>query len=149
MHGGVYVPVTEKTQPNPLLADIPERDIRTSSGKILTLMNPAYMTRQAYELGFKEYGVRAHITSLKPIRPENAPDSWETKALQAFERGGKEIYSVETIEDKEYFRLMNPLITEKGCLLCHARHGYKENDIRAGSVFQYLWSLYGLFCVCN
>jgi len=132
MHGGIYVPVTEKTQPNPFLADIPERDIRTSSGKMLTLMNPAYMTRQVYEVGLEEYGVRAHITSLKPIRSENAPDSWETKALQAFERGEKEIYSVETIEDQKYFRLMSPLITEKGCLLCHARHGYKENDIRGG-----------------
>ena len=132
MHGGVYVPVTEKTQPNPFLSDIPERDIKTSSGKMLTLMNPAYMTRQVYELGLKEYGVRAHITSLKPMRSQNAPDSWETKALHAFERGEKEIYSVETIEGQKYFRLMSPLITEKGCLLCHARHGYKENDIRGG-----------------
>jgi hypothetical protein len=41
MHGGVYVPVTKETQPNPYLYDIPERDITTPSGKRLTLMNPA------------------------------------------------------------------------------------------------------------
>jgi len=27
---------------------------------------------------------------------------------------------------------MRPLITEKGCLECHAKQGYKENDIRGG-----------------
>jgi hypothetical protein len=32
-HGGVYVPTTEKTPPNPYLIDIPERDIVTPSGK--------------------------------------------------------------------------------------------------------------------
>ncbi len=46
MNGGVYVPVTNKPPPNPYLSDIPERDITTPSGRRLTLMNPAYMTRQ-------------------------------------------------------------------------------------------------------
>ncbi len=32
-HGGVYVPVTEETLPNPYLTDMPERDITTLSGK--------------------------------------------------------------------------------------------------------------------
>jgi len=49
-HGGVYVPVSEYPQPNPYLTDIPERDIKTLPGIQLTLMNPAYMTRQIYKL---------------------------------------------------------------------------------------------------
>ena len=132
VHGGVYVSVTKETQPNPHLSDIPERDISTPSGKMLTLMNPAYMTRQAHELEKQKLGVRGHITSLNPIRPENAPDSWETEALRAFERGDAEISSVEDIEGKKYMRLMRPLITEKGCLKCHAKQGYHEGDIRGG-----------------
>ena len=48
-HGGVYVPISEKTQPNPFLSHLPERDIQTPSGKSLTLMNPAYMIRQVME----------------------------------------------------------------------------------------------------
>lgn len=131
-HGGVYVPVTEETQPNPYLSDVPERDITAPSGKRLTLMNPAYMTRKVHELEKKKHGVRGHITSLNLIRPENAPDSWETEALRAFERGETEISSVERIENKEYMRLMRPLITEKGCLRCHAKQGYHEGDIRGG-----------------
>ena len=131
-HGGVYVPVTKETQPNPYLSDVPERDITTPSGKALTLMNPAYMTRQAHELEKRKLGVRGHITSLNPIRPENAPDPWETEALRAFGRGETEINSVEEIQSKKYMRLMRPLITEKGCLKCHAKQGYHEGDIRGG-----------------
>jgi len=132
MHEGVYVPVTNKTPPNPYLSDMPERDITTPSGRRLTLMNPAYMTRQVYELEREVSGARSHLTSSKPIKPENAPDEWEKKALVAFERGVTEISSIENIEGREYFRLMRPFITEEGCLKCHAKQGYKVNDIRGG-----------------
>lgn len=95
-------------------------------------MNPAYMTRQSHELEKQKLGIRGHITSLHPIRPENAPDPWETEALRAFERRETEISSVEEVEGKEYMRLMRPLITEKGCLKCHAKQGYHEGEIRGG-----------------
>lgn len=130
-HGGVYVPETEQTQPNPYL-DVPEREIITPSGKMYTLINPAYMTRQIHELVEDESGVYGHITSLNPIRPKNAADTWETQALQTFERGETEFSSVEEMKGQEYMRLMSPLITEKGCLKCHAVQGYQEGDIRGG-----------------
>ncbi|MBA4379977.1 MAG: histidine kinase, partial [Anaerolinea sp.] len=66
------------------------------------------------------------------IRPENAPDTWETEALEAFERGETEDSSLQEMEGEEYMRLMRPLITESGCLKCHAAQGYKEGDIRGG-----------------
>ena len=132
VHGGVYVPMTEETQPNPYLSDIPERDIITPSGKMLTLINPAYMMRQVHELEKKEYGISGHLTSLNPINPNNAPDGWEAEALQAFEQGETEISSVEEIKSEAYMRLMRPLIVERGCLKCHAKQGYKEGDIRGG-----------------
>ena len=44
--GGVYVPETESTPPNPHLSFVKERDIETPSGKKPTLMNPAYIIRQ-------------------------------------------------------------------------------------------------------
>ena len=40
-HGGVYVPATEKTPPNPFLRDVPEQDIITPTGRHNTLINPA------------------------------------------------------------------------------------------------------------
>jgi hypothetical protein len=130
-HGGVYAPVTRQTPPNPYMKH-PERDIKTLTGKTLTLINPAYMNRQVHELEKSQSGVLSRITSLKPIRPDNAPDLWEEKALKAFEQGEPEISSVELLDGKEYFRLMKPLITEEECIQCHGKQGYKEGDIRGG-----------------
>ena len=131
-HGGVYVPVTDKTPPNPYL-EIPERDITTPSRKALTLMNPAYMTRQVYKLTLERFGVLSHITSLNPINPDNKPDPWEIEALKAFESGVEEVISSETIDGILHLRLMRPFITEEGCLKCHAKQGYKLGDIRGGA----------------
>jgi len=132
LHGGVYVPVTPKTPPNPALADWPERDITTPSGRKLTLVNPAYMTRQVHELSKGRYGVTGHITSLRPVNPINAPDPWEIAALKAFEKGVKEVSSVEAVNGEPLLRFMRPFVTEKDCLKCHDIHGYKEGDIRGG-----------------
>ena len=131
-HGGVYVPITDKTPPNPHLSHIKERDITTPSGRALTLVNPAYMTRQVHELGLEQYGSRGHITSLKPLRYANAADEWETTALLSFEQGVKEVSSVEKLNNRDYMRLMRPMITEQGCLKCHAEQGYKVGDLRGG-----------------
>ncbi len=131
-HGGVYVPVTNQTPPNPYLSNVEERDITTPSGRALTLINPAYMTRQVHEMDAAQYGQRGHITSLNPIRPANAADEWETKALRAFEQGATEVSSVEKLDNEEYLRLMRPMITEQACLKCHAEQGYKAGDLRGG-----------------
>ena len=90
-HGGVYVPVTKRTPPSPYLSHIPDRDIITQQGKELTLLNPAYMTREVHELENKMYGIRGHITSLNVIRPANKADKWERIALEQFEQGAEEV----------------------------------------------------------
>ncbi|MDI6852080.1 MAG: PAS domain S-box protein [Deltaproteobacteria bacterium] len=131
-HGGVYVPITPETPPNPYLSHLPERDIKTPSGRALTLLNPAYMTRQVHELSAQLYGIKGHLTSLKPIRAGNAPDDWETKALEAFEAGTPELSEVVELAGDPHLRFMRPMHTEKACLKCHAAQGYKEGDIRGG-----------------
>lgn len=129
--GGVYAPVNPATQPNPYL-EVPERDIQTPSGKPLTKVNPAYMTRQVHELGALASGVLGHITSLKPLRPQNQPDAWERGILERLEAGTTEVSEVKEIGGKQYMRFMRPLVTETACLPCHASQGYKIGDIRGG-----------------
>jgi len=129
LHGGVYVPISETTQPNPYLKG-PERDVVTTDGKRLTKINPAYMTRQVAELAQQGSGLQFHITSLNPIRPQNAPMPWERAALERFEMGEKEIG--EFRHEGCTYRYMAPLITTKACLKCHADQGYKLGDIRGG-----------------
>ena len=130
-HGGVYVPVTNDTQPNPYLDD-PARDIEVNQNLKLTKVNPAFMTRQIAEIAAKQEGVRFHITSLKPIRPGNRPTARELRALRAFETGTKKVGEIINEESGSYFFYMAPLKTEKACLKCHALQGYREGDIRGG-----------------
>ncbi len=131
-HGGLYVPATEKTPPNPYLAHLPERDIVLPSGRKLTLMNPAYALRQLMADFQTEYGVRGHITSLKPLNPVNAPDAWERQSLASFGRGAVEASEFTALDGKTFLRIMRPMITRQGCLKCHAPQGYRVGDILGG-----------------
>ncbi len=131
-HGGVYVPVGGETRPNPYLTMVKERDITTASGRQLTLLNPAYITRQIFDEMKKEGSLYGHITSLEPLNPANAPDPWERTALMAIRDGAGEVKGIQRQDGKEVMRLMRPLPTEKPCLNCHASQGYKVGDVRGG-----------------
>ncbi len=168
-HGGVYVPVTEQTQPNPYLENMPERDLVTSSGRKLTLLNPAYMLRQLMDSYSDLYSVKSHLTSLKPLNIGNMPSSWERKALVSFENGEKELLEVIENGTTSNLHMMRPMIAEKECLKCHVNQGYALNDVLGGvsvivplqsyiasadiekreiiTVFILSWSL-GLFVIC-
>ncbi len=131
-HGGVYVPATAETPPNPYLLGLPERDIPTPSGRQLTLVNPAYMTRQVHELEAGAYGLRGHITSLTPLRPENAPDPWEATALTQVSATVPEYSEVADLDGRPHLRLMRVIVTEPSCLKCHAAQGYRVGQVRGG-----------------
>ncbi len=129
--GAVYVPVTGSTPLNPHLKS-KDRELVTVDGKRLALVNPAYMTRQVHDIEKDKTGARGHITSLKPIRPENAPDPWERRALLTLADGANEVSEVQWIRGEAYMRLMRPLVTKKTCMRCHAKQGYRVGDIRGG-----------------
>jgi two-component system NtrC family sensor kinase len=130
-HGGVYVPVTPEIQPNSYLED-PTRDVVTTTGVALTKINPAYMTRLIGNLADAQNGTVFHMTSLRPIRPANAPDAWERIALESFERGQKEVASLEAGKQGEQLRYMAPLLVQRPCLDCHRKQGYQEGEVRGG-----------------
>jgi diguanylate cyclase (GGDEF)-like protein/PAS domain S-box-containing protein len=135
-HGGLYAPVTEATQPNPYLKH-PKRDITDNFGRQLTLINPAFMTRQIAEIAAQAEGVRFHITSRNPIRPANEADSWEAESLGLFEAS--------RVKERLAFfadgggviagpahRYMAPLVVKPPCMKCHEVQGYQVGDIRGG-----------------
>jgi len=130
-HGGVYVPVTEKTLPNPYL-DTPMRDIDVNDNLMLTKVNPAFMTRQISEIDSEEKDIQFHITSLNPIRPENKATEREVIFLKDFEKGVKEAGIFMKEGSRTSFFYMAPLKTRKSCLTCHAEQGYKAGDVRGG-----------------
>lgn len=116
-HGGVFVPVGPGVAPNPHLP-ASERSLATASGEMLVRVNPAYMTRQIADIAALNAGVHFHITSLAPIRPENAPDAWERETLAALPPDGR-FELVFGGSDKGQFRFMAPLLTEESCRGCH------------------------------
>ena len=133
MHNGVFVKIVKGgVEPNPYL-NPKGREITDTHGNVYTKINPAFMTRLVHELGELRSGVRGHITSNNPIRPANAPDSWEKAALAVLENGQMtEVSDIVTMDGVPHLRFLGGLVTEKSCLSCHAFQGYKEGDIRGG-----------------
>jgi two-component system NtrC family sensor kinase len=137
-HGGVYVPVSRKIRPNPLLVD-PLRGITTREGVRLTKVNHAQMVRLVSNLLTEERGIRVRITSLTPLQPENAPADWEANALKEFEGGKKEVYEVTGPTDRPIFRFMSPLKVEPSCVRCHSELRGRPGDIRGGVSISFSW----------
>ncbi|WP_207262355.1 diguanylate cyclase [Desulfovibrio sp. Huiquan2017] len=127
----VYVAVNDTTKPNPYIKDN-QRDI-TAGDMELTMMNPAYMTREISDISFAKEGVKFHITSLNLIRKANGATELEAEALREFEKGVPEkgMFITEGTDKGKYF-YMAPLVTAKSCLKCHIEQGYKVGEIRGG-----------------
>ncbi|MBI5075146.1 MAG: diguanylate cyclase [Nitrospirae bacterium] len=128
-YGGVYVEKTPGMQSNPYLVN---PDLTTTDGRVFTKKNPALMTREISELADKEGLFSFHITSLKPLNPENRADAFEQEALKGFSQGITEYFRDEQKPGKTLFRYMAPLYVESSCLECHAQEGYKVGEVRGG-----------------
>lgn len=127
-HGGVYVEKLPWVEPNPYLRNAAMTDV---TGKHYVKENPAMVTKQLSQYAEREKLYVFHITSLKLLNPENAPDVFERAALVDFEaRQVKEAATTERIGESYYYRYIAPLYIEKACLECHNHQGYKIGDVR-------------------
>ncbi|OFX20202.1 MAG: hypothetical protein A2033_19300 [Bacteroidetes bacterium GWA2_31_9] len=130
-NGGVYIPISDSIQPNPYL-DVPEKNIVSSDNIHYTLINPAYMTRLISEIANRQNEEKFHITSLKPLNPNNKADIWEEIALKSFENGELEAFIKADSGVESIYRYMAPLKVENSCMRCHSKQGYRIGDIRGG-----------------
>lgn len=140
-YGGVYVRKLPGVETNKYLYEVgpghgekntvvPE--ITDKKGNVYTLKNPALMSRELSELTAKHADIRFHLTSLRTINPNNAPDDFEKRSLKQFEAGLKETSELSLQDGKNYYRFMAPLYVEQSCLQCHGFQGYKVGDVRGG-----------------
>jgi PAS domain S-box-containing protein len=118
-HSGVYILADEHIPPNPYLKFLPDSTVVTTTGKTLTLMNPAYMLRQVQHEFADSFGSREHLVSLNPLNPDNMADAWEASALKRFEQGEEEVQEHVNIEGQPYLRLIRSFMAEPSCLKCH------------------------------
>ena len=130
-HGFVYAPVNPENPPNPLMK-MPEREIVTPSGRTFTAINSSTMIQQLYKLAGEKIVYQGHLTSLRPLRPENTPDSWENQALQQLAHGAKEVSDIVNKNEQLYFRLIQPLIATDKCLACHSQTDYTPGKVAGG-----------------
>jgi signal transduction histidine kinase len=127
-HGGVFVEKLPWVEPNPYLKNSTVTDV---AGRRYVKENPAMVTKQLSRYAEREQLYIFHITSLKMLNPENAPDAFETKALKEFETGSAaEASAVEQIGTGRYYRYIAPLYVEQSCLECHGKQGYAVGDVR-------------------
>ena len=131
-HGGIYVKPDERTPPNPYLAHLPHRDVETTDGVKLTLMNPAYIMSQVTREFEEMYGVKGRLTAQILLNPANKPDAWELASLKQFDKGVKEVEELSNIDGMPYLRMMKPMVMKQSCVLCHGHLGFKVGDIRGG-----------------
>lgn len=129
-HGGVYVPISEKVVPNPTIAHFPDRDIETTTGKQLTLINTPYLLKQLSSNDPVRFN--AHMTGLNPINPANRPDEWETDALQLMINGKKEVCEIVEYNSAPHMRLIRPAVFNEKCASCHTDKTYKNGDVLGG-----------------
>lgn len=131
--GGVYVRLSDEFQPNPYLIALGvEPNVTLEDGSVLTLRNPAAMTREIGEqLDLSDGRSGFKLTSLQEVNPANAPDAWEREGLEELEAGALEVWTVAEAEDgTSVFRYMRPLFVQSACLTCHGGTGYEVDDIR-------------------
>ena len=133
-HGGVYVPITETQKSVPWLSHVAGRDVLTTDGQALTLLNPASMLKQIMDHYAKDYGIRGRITGLKYLNPDNAPDPWEKTQLEAFTHGeAREVWAVADLDGQPHLRHLRAMFMEPGCEKCHSILGYQLGDMRGAT----------------
>ncbi len=132
-YGGVYVEKKPGIHSNPFLKELGiDPDIHTADGRVLTLRNPAIMTREISELARRDNRAEFHMVSLKNLNPENRPDDFEKRSLERFEDGERAIWQFDRSGERPVFRYIRSLVIEESCLPCHGKQGYQLGDVRGG-----------------
>ena len=132
LHGGVYTFVTESCCPNPYLKG-PDTQIQTRDGRLLTKINPAFMTRQISTIAAQRGKIQFRIAGLSPLRPGNLADPWEAEAIKAFQSGKvSQRFEMVSTNETPVFRYIAPLMAESRCLTCHLDKTLHKGSILGG-----------------
>ncbi|MFA5844720.1 MAG: diguanylate cyclase [Coriobacteriia bacterium] len=134
LHGGIFVPASRDATVSSYLTRMPgvKARIVDREGNVYVLQSYATLTKQVSAgLGGTDGRTTSfRLTSLDPVDPANAPDSFERAGLRRMSRGASEVTVLERSDGRTRFRLMLPLRVSADCLVCHAYQGYKVGDLR-------------------
>ena len=129
-HGGVYVVPTKEKPPISFLSRIKDRDITSTNGKELTLIDPASMTSEIMKDFEYLYGIKGKLAGIVYLNPKNKATPLEEKAIKQFEKGVKEVTKIVGKGKNESFNLIGPIFMEEGCKKCHGHLGFENGEVR-------------------
>lgn len=118
-HGGVYVEMNAGEEQSYLPGNIPESEIATPSGRKLSLLSSSAVLAKISKEFKRGSGDHVRLISKQPMNPDNMPDEWEEKALEALEGGAKKVEGFVDDGMGSMFRLMYPMELQPRCLRCH------------------------------
>jgi diguanylate cyclase (GGDEF)-like protein len=118
-HGGVYVEVNTGEHLSYLSGNMPESELITPSGRKLTLLSSSAVLGKISREFKSGSGDHVKLTAKQPMNPDNVPDGWEKKALEALEGGAKKVAAFVNDDKGSMFRLMYPMELQPRCLRCH------------------------------
>jgi len=128
-HNGLFFLKTDRAKANPFLED---KEILDVEGRHYVKRNPAMVTRELSEYANRDGHFYYRVTTLQPMNPANAPDTFERKSLELFEQGIKEVIEIHTDSTGKTLHYMAPLLVEESCKECHHEKEYVPGDIRGG-----------------
>ena len=103
----------QKHKSCPLVIACPGRDVTTTDGLKLTLLNPASMLPVICLQ--KEYGIQGQNHRAEISQSDNAPDDWERQQLQAFTRGEKKEVWEHRNQSPTQRHISSAMFMEPGC----------------------------------
>jgi len=129
-YGGVYVEKSKGVTSNIYLEKLGiNPDVQCVDRRVLTIRNHAIMTAEISRRSELTDGVKFRLTSLWPLDPANAPDSFEQNGLNLFSKGIHEHHEMFADQAAPVFRYISPLVAESSCLGCHRGLKIREGDI--------------------
>lgn len=104
--------------------------VRDEADKNYDLVPQVVATRVARRItAGSPYYVRQ--VSLRYRNPDNRPDSYESARLEKFSlKGIGESSSLETIDGKQIFRYLQPMVAVESCLVCHGDYDQAPAFVR-------------------
>jgi|GEM_PF-5396959 len=140
---GLYLPLSDRLRPNNNLIKRPEKNIKTPSGKQLTLIPPSYMLRMFFSFSQNHSDIKSHISRLTPVNTVNKADPWERAAMLKFMNSGtKHEYSILQKDGTPYLRYIKSIYTEKSCLKCHSSQNHPVGSLMGSISVSVPWSPY-------
>lgn len=127
--GGIYIKPTAKIPQDPYLAH-PRKNVVTTEGETLTLLNPAFVLREVQANQPDPSRGQSRVVSLNPLNPKNAADEWERVGLDGLSNGLDRMELVDS-PTGPMLRAMRPFFVSPLCLSCHT--GFRSGEI-AGAI---------------